>query len=601
MPPPITPTVVKRYYPALSSVVSLDDFPESLGFIKQAIEQLFDKIHYKDLQYKKSPKGDAAFYSLTIVSNKLAIELFGSGVSLVLNPDESGNTDFNISAFPVTVEYQWKILAYLRSFDLNNFSFTPQEFFELGLIILNVSEEQAMAQFINTFTVPANATTLPLEQFVNDLKLYNSDPTIQTLNLTITANTKLKEVAQAINQHTQKYSTLYAFGAYLLKNDLDDTKEKLTQFFKKFIPDDIESYIKDILVPKAKVTLTVSAAIEFPRNILYPYMLNGAVWEREPANSNVLSRFYFGKILLYADTQKGIGYNLDLVGNLAPTYSEIGKTGLLIQLQKLKIDISDKQNIPEADADGRPVDFRGVYADVLSVTLPSKWFKTGTNTNGSTLKIGGYNLLIGTGGVSGTFALEAVPTQNASSGQITDFFASKFAFVYPITGLINNTVTKVEDAILINNQTELLAYLNSLSNKNLYNFKFPLKIIPTGAAIKEFNTFQDFRSYITEIVVAANGTMWINIGSETNGFLIGFKKFDITFKQNKVISSNIKGALEIKKFVYPAGSVNANGVSIAGNVVHIDVQGHLHDNGDFNLTASAAPPYPIEFPNVFTY
>ncbi len=595
MPAAPTPQpVIKRYYPALSSVVSLDDFPESLGFIKQGLQSLFSKIHYKDLQYKKSPKGDAAFYSLTIVSRKLAIELFDSGVSLVLNPDESGNTDFNISAFPITVEYQWKILAYLRSFDLDNFSFTPQEFFELGLIILNVSEEQAMAHFINTFTVPEDEDTLPLEQFVNDLKENNVE--LEALNIVVTVDTKLTEVTQAINQHTNQYATLYAFATYLLTNDLNDTKRKLGEFFKKFIPDDIETYIKDILVPKARVTLTVSAAIEFPRNILYPYKQNGAIWEREPEGSGVLSRFYFGKILLYADTQKGIGYNMDLVGDLVPQYSEIGNSGLLLQLQKLKIDISDKINIPEADADGRPADFRGVYADALSVTLPSKWFKTGTNTNGSTLRIGGYNLLIGTGGLSGTFALEAVPTQNASDGQITDFFSSKFDFVYPITGLINNTVTKEEESLEITDEAELLNYLNSLSNKNLYAFKFPLEIIPVGQSNNiVFNSQQQFREYITNIVVEENGTMWINIGSEESGFLVGFKRFDISFKQNKVISSNIKGALEIKKFVYPQGSPNA------GQTVHIDIEGHLNDDGDFNLTASAQPPYPIEFPDVFTY
>lgn len=588
-----TPPIVNRYYPALSSVVSLDDFPESLGFLKQAITQLFDKIHYKDLQYKKSPKGDAAFYSLTIVSRKLGIELFGSGISLVLNPDESGNTEFNISAFPVTVEYHWKILAYLRSFDLDNFSYTPQEFFELGLIILNVSEEQAMAHFINTFTVPIDEFTSPLEQFVNDLKQSNSD--LQLLPLTIDENTNLTEVAQAINAHTNKYATLYAFGAYLLKNDLNETKKKVGTFFRKFIPDDLESYIKDILVPKAKVTLTVSAAIEFPRNILYPYVQNGAIWEREPAGSGVLSRFYFGKILLYADTQKGIGYNMDLVGDLAPQYSEIGNTGLLLQLQKLKIDLSDKVNIPEADADGRPEDFRGVYADALSVTLPAKWFKTGTNTNGSTLRIGGYNLLIGTGGLSGTFALEAVPTQNASNDQVIDFFSTKFDLVYPITGLINNTVTKSEDKVIINNHAELLVYLNSLSIKNLYSFKVPFEIIPIGQSAIQFNTLQEFKSYITDLVVAENGTMWMNVGGEEKGFLIGFKSFDITFKQNKITESNIKGALEIKKFVYPASSPNA------GQTVHIDIAGHLSDDGDFNLTASADPPYPIEFKEVFTY
>jgi hypothetical protein len=569
----------------------LDDFPESLGFIKQAIQGLFAQIHYKDLQYKKSPKGDAAFYSLTIVSNKLAIELFGSGISLVLNPDEGADTDFNISAFPVTVEYQWKILAYLRSFNLNNFSFTPQEFYELALIILNISEEQAIAQFINAFTVPIDDTTLPLQQFVEDLKEYNDDPVIQTLNVPVNEDTELTEVIQAINAHTGKYATLYAFGAYLLNNDLNETKKKLGDFFKKFIPGDLESYIKDILIPKARVTLTVSAAIEFPRNILYPYVENGAIWERAPENTALLTRFYFGKILLYADTQKGIGYNMDLVGDLKPVFSEIGNTGLLLQLQKLKIDISDKVNIPEADADGRPEDFRGVYAEALSVTLPSKWFKSGANTTGSTLRIGGYNLLIGTGGLSGTFALEAVPTQNASDGQITDFFTSKFDFVYPITGVINNAVTKEEETIAIANETQLLAYLNSLTNKNLYAFKYPLKIIPIGQVSIEFNSQQEFKSYITDLVVAENGTMWINIGSEESGFLVGFRSFDITFKQNKVVSSNIAGSLEIKKFVYPG----------TNDTVNIDIVGHLDDDGDFNLTASATPPYPIEFPDVFTY
>ncbi|WP_338376542.1 hypothetical protein [uncultured Flavobacterium sp.] len=588
-----TPPVVRRYYPTLSSVVSLDDFPESLSFVKQGLQSLFSNIHYKDLQYKKSPKGDKAFYSLSIVTNKLGIELFGSGVRLVINPDESETTDSSISAFPVTLEYEWRILAYLRSFDLNNFSFTPQEFFELGLVILNVSEEQAIAQFINTFTIPVDEDTLALEQFITDLKDYNNDPVIQTLNLTVNEDTKLTEVVQAINSHTDKYATLYAFGAYLLNNDLNETKRKLEVFFKSFIPEDIESYIKDILIPKARVTLNVSTAVEFPRNILYPYKLNDTtgIWEREPENSTVLTRFYFGNVLLYADTQEGVGYKMDLVGDLRPTYSEIGKTGLLIQLERLKIDLSDKVNIPEADADGRSVDFRGVYADTLSVTLPAKWFKTATNTNGSTLRIGGYGLLIGTGGVSGTFALEAVPTENPSDGQIIDFFSSKFNFVYPIVGLKNNIITKEEESILINDEAELLTYLNSLNNKNLYNFKFPLNINPTSGLSKEFNSLAEFRSYITDIVVSENGTMWFNIGSETKGFLVGFQKFDITFKQNKVISSNIKGALEIKKFVYPGTT----------DPVHIDIEGHLSDDGDFNLTASAQPPYPIEFPDVFTY
>jgi len=44
---------------------------------------MLGKIHFKDLQYSKSPKGDAAFYSLSIVSPKrLALEIPSTGMDL---------------------------------------------------------------------------------------------------------------------------------------------------------------------------------------------------------------------------------------------------------------------------------------------------------------------------------------------------------------------------------------------------------------------------------------------------------------------------------------------------------------------------------------
>ncbi|MEM7038951.1 MAG: hypothetical protein AAF570_18360, partial [Bacteroidota bacterium] len=94
--------------------------------------------------------------------------------------------------------------------------------------------------------------------------------------------------------------------------------------------------------------------------------------------------------------------------------------------------------------------------------------------------------------------------------------------------------------------------------------------------------------------VGGNDILWANIG-DNDGFKVGFERFDISFKQNKITSSSIKGAMEIAKFVYPASSPNA------GQPVTIGIEGHIHDDGDFNLTASAAPPYPIELPGVFVY
>ncbi|WP_281225929.1 hypothetical protein [Flavobacterium aquiphilum] len=74
-----------------------------------------------------------------------------------------------------------------------------------------------------------------------------------------------------------------------------------------------------------------------------------------------------------------------------------------------------------------------------------------------------------------------------------------------------------------------------------------------------------------------NDHMWFKLAKS---FRVGFNKFDITFKQNRVISSNIKGAIEINKLNYPKDHPEA------GKPFHVDIEGHLYDDGDFNLTAS---------------
>lgn len=151
------PTQIQRYYPRLSTIVTAEEIPEVLGFVKDGVVFLLSQIHFKDLQFSKSPRGDAAFYSLSIVSKKrLAIEIPGTGIALVINKDWE---DTGISAFPITIEYEWKVLAFLRGFKLSNFSFSPQEIYEMALRALNITEEQAMAHFINTFTVPLDDNT----------------------------------------------------------------------------------------------------------------------------------------------------------------------------------------------------------------------------------------------------------------------------------------------------------------------------------------------------------------------------------------------------------------------------------------------------------
>lgn len=584
--------VVRRYYPTLSSVISPEDFPDILGFVKDGILNLFEKIHYKDLQYNKSPRGDAAFYSLSIVSpDRIDIEIPGTGIYLVLNPDLAGG-DSNISSFPITVEYEWQILAYLREFSLGNFSFQPQEIFEIALRVLNINEEQAMAQFINTFTVPINDSVGTLEQFKADVEQYNNEIGNTDFSLPpITEDTKLYQLVESIYEQTNKHASLIVFGTYILGNDVQETLRKLKQFFKNLLPQDIDAYIKEILIPKFRATLLLTAAIEFPRSILKPVFPENSsdtypdlevIPEGTPGfpDKVLLS---FGEVLFYADTQKGFGYNLDVVLNTI-TPAQIGNTGLIIDIHNLKIDLSKTENIIEADLDNRPPDFMGVYMERTTIYFPKKWFKKET---GQTLAITGDRLLIGTGGMSGTIALRATYAHD-ESGTITDYFSEYFSFNYPIS------VNSSGNSVSITDYNGLLSHINTLENPYQLRFSFPLSITSNGI-VYNFEKETEYYNFINAI--DPNRFMWFKLGKNSEkAWEIGFGQFDITFYHGEVIKSNIHAQLVIPKFNRQDGVTNANGKTI------IDLQGHWKNDENFNLTASFLPVgLPISLPEVFTY
>lgn len=140
IPIPAVPVPTPRYYPRLSEVVSVDDLPEFLSFVENGINAIFDNIHYKNLQYSKGYRGDSAFYSLDIVTSKRLAVPLPFDLALVLNPDITGG-DATISSFPITLEYQWEILAFLKTFSSASFSFSIEDFYKVGLDVFRISEE----------------------------------------------------------------------------------------------------------------------------------------------------------------------------------------------------------------------------------------------------------------------------------------------------------------------------------------------------------------------------------------------------------------------------------------------------------------------------
>ncbi len=162
----------------------------------------------------------------------------------------------------------------------------------------------------------------------------------------------------SINNSYGDGAALASFTTYILDNfSISNTKNNLKLFFKAILPTDIDEYIHEIITPYAAVTLETSASIEFPRNILRPWIQNASGELSPDLDEAHKTYFDFAKAVFYADTASGIGYNIDIAGTLRPDYSEIGNTGLLIQIDRLKLDLSRTKNIPEADDYGYSPDF----------------------------------------------------------------------------------------------------------------------------------------------------------------------------------------------------------------------------------------------------
>ncbi|MDF2933165.1 MAG: hypothetical protein K0R36_2496 [Chryseobacterium sp.] len=570
------------YYPAITDIVKPDDLPEFLSFIKTGLEAVLSKIYYKDYYFSKNISGSEAFYSLSIVSKtKLALELPGTGISLVLNPDLQ---DGDISSFPISLYWNWEVLRFIKYFKANQFSFSIQDLFDVGLMVFDVSETSALRIATDLLITP-NSSQSNFQQLVQDINiLYGSNIIIDDY-----VNNKYQLLISEINTINQSVLPT-VFGLYILSsNNLTAAKQKLNIFYSAFVPGDFESFIKELILPKIRATLTLTAAIEFPANILKPVDANGV------EIPNIKTKFLFAQADFYADTDSGFGYQMELAGSLNPNYASVGNTGLILQIESLKVDLSKTSNIAEADLDGRPSDFIGVYARAISVTFPPKWFYDENNpptTSSTTLRLGGYDILVGTGGVSGTIMLESVPV--AVQGGSFEYYNDKFEFNYPILVYDKNPAGEIIK-VVINDYAQLkdvLEGLNAASNAP-FPFHFPLSLTPIGQVDSLFfDKAENYQNYLSTLR-SDSDMLWKRLGGD-NGFQIGFKSFDITLNQNSVVSSNIAGGLRIAKFKYPDDVP-----VVGGQPVQIDVLGHIEGNGDFLLTASAVPPFPIQFGEVF--
>ncbi len=464
------------FLPSVASIINLDDLPENLQFIEAGLDQLFKNIYFRELQFTRSDKGDEAFYSLVLVLNKkTGFTIPGTEIDFLLNPSFNGTAHTEI---PVTLAYQWKLLALIKQlsdFSVESFAFDGKAFFDLIADIIGLDSTALLRSSLDQFQDDADPIDM-INSFVADINAHYGSA---VPNPTATDfDDAMIEALDAATTALNKNPFEIIFEVYISDIDVGQSIQNVQRLFAQRLQDgSIEAYVKDLLIPKINASLEMSAGLAFPRNYLTPL---DATNNLEPfADPLIRSTLLFDAGKVVYNTEGGIGFDESLTLNLNYP-SQIGNTGLIIDLNNAKLDISKEKNIPEATLDGRPDDFVGVYIEEASITLPEKWFK---NQNETTAKIYGRKLLIGTGGLSGKIGLEAV-----------------------------------------------------------------------GAS--------------------PDPAITTSLGS-TSGFEMGFTNFDIVFKQNAILESNLEGYLKIPGFK-----------DASGDDAQIDVAIHIEDDGDFSITAS---------------
>ena len=466
-------------HPSLSQLLPLDKIPNELEALKDALSGVFDSIFIKNLIASQSYDGSSGFYSMVITTYKqLGLNIpIAQDLKLVLNPTSTGTTEIGVS-----FNYSWYIVKYIQEFNFESFDYAARSLLDILFELAGNTPIELLSDVMSIF--------FPLGAFEGFTGRFN-DVYGQSLNILEDGLATDEENIHSILKQIDDlgYDILDVVYKMVLDtpNGLDNVKKLFGGYFSN-----IEQNLKEALTLNFNAQIKdISIGLQFPRKWLVPVYTGvepniSGLGLDDPLPDGYFSYLTYDVGSFSYSSKKGFIFNS--IQNLSLTRSMIGNTGLIAEFSGLKIDLNKDHNILEADLDGRPGNFMGVYAEHAAITLPKKWFST-NNNQPTTLEIKGSNLLIGTGGISGTIGLYAV----------------------------------------------------------------------NGA------------------VIGTNDYLWKKIGGD-NGFELGFNAFDITFKQNVVTKSNIKGALRIPKFKTKGSS----------EPLEIGVAGHLSHNGDFNLTASFA-------------
>ncbi|MBW8879533.1 MAG: hypothetical protein JF614_31760 [Acidobacteria bacterium] len=364
---------------------------------------------------------------------RLGFEIPGSGLALVLNPPSSAGAG---TEFPVSLSWSWEILRYADGLSFDQFDFSPRSLFDLLLRIVKLNYTELVKEVVTTFIGGT------VDDFIT--RFTTAHPSI---SLVVTPDADVDVLIENLVDALEAQSVDILdviFNDYLLDADIPAALRNVALLFSRRLGSFSEERLRRMLTPEVSASIdAISVGIQFPPIVLREVDAAGEPLPdpQNPGQDNPTMVTFDVASLSYS-TAKGLEFDLAQNLNINFPRSEILKTGLILDVHGLKVDFSRTTNIPEAIADGRSADFVGVYVMDGTISFPAFW----NEDAGSTAKIKARNLLIGTGGFSGTLALEATvanvakPVVRVKFGENFSISLDKFSITFKQNAITGSTV-----------------------------------------------------------------------------------------------------------------------------------------------------------------
>jgi hypothetical protein len=252
----------------LSQIIDIDDLPEIFSFLTTPVDTLLQNLRVVKFNNQSYYALDQSAYWLVVRSEqKLAFELFGTGLVLILNPGLDPSSGETFTDLPLSIHVDWKGNGKLDNFQLNTFSADVWDSFLTILEYLNLSPEGVIQRILSLNSWDGNTLILAInseysENLIADLNTFD-DPSIQAISIVDKINDQPSMTANDLDPYKVAYDIF--IGSEAPANLLNRLNEPVAI---ELNGKDTIQFLFDFLIPKFYASVRLSAGLEIPRKFL---------------------------------------------------------------------------------------------------------------------------------------------------------------------------------------------------------------------------------------------------------------------------------------------------------------------------------------------